>query len=245
MKLLYTSTLLFLVISFSYCQSPNTKVINGIPVINESISVDDFQKKMSEKQNAQLIDVRTPQEYAQGHLKNARNIDYNGSDFENQLNSLDKSKPVLVYCLSGGRSSSAASVMNKKGFMEVYNMTGGYLNWTNSGKPTETVSAPQTSAGMSLEEFNKTVQSENYVLVDFNATWCAPCKKLSPVLDELAEEKKDHLRLVKIDIDQNKELTKIKQIDNIPRLELYYKGKLIWTEEGYVDKAYILKETKL
>ena len=200
---------------------------------------------MNEKQNVQLIDVRTPEEFVKGHLKNARNIDYNGSDFEKQINSLDKSKAVFVYCLSGGRSANAAKLMNEKGFLEIYNMEGGYLKWTNAGKPTETAATVPVSMGMSLEEFNKKIISDNYVLVDFNATWCAPCKKLAPILDSLAEEKKDHLQLIKIDIDQNKELTRAKQIDNIPRLELYYKGKLVWTEEGYVDKAYILKETKL
>ena len=69
-----------------------------------------------------LIDVRTPQEYASQHIGNAVNIDINNSNFESQISSLDKNKPVYVYCLSGGRSAKAAQKMNELGFTEVYNL---------------------------------------------------------------------------------------------------------------------------
>jgi thioredoxin 1 len=146
----------------------------------QTISVEEFDKKLSATAEAQLTDVRTPEEYTNGHLKNAANIDYSSSDFENQLGKLDKSKPVMVYCLSGGRSSNAANKMQDMGFIQVYNMDGGIMKWNSSGKPIEKGSRPAKSNGMSMDEFNKMVASSTFVLVDYNAKWCEPCKKLLP-----------------------------------------------------------------
>ncbi len=81
-----------------------------------------------------VLDVRTPREYSQGHLPNAVNIDYLNSDFEKQLEALDKDKKYLVYCRSGQRSSEAVEVMKKKGFRNVTNMLGGITAWSG---PTE------------------------------------------------------------------------------------------------------------
>jgi rhodanese-related sulfurtransferase len=82
-----------------------------------------------------ILDVRTPQEYQQSHIKNAVNIDYNSENFENLLNELDKNKTVLVYCQSGNRSSIAANVMINIGFSDIYNMLGGISAWISAGYP--------------------------------------------------------------------------------------------------------------
>jgi len=73
-----------------------------------------------------LLDVRTPEEFAEGHIQGAVNIDIYDAQFSSQLDKLDKSKPVYVYCRSGARSSNASEMMKKKGFKEVYNLIGGY-----------------------------------------------------------------------------------------------------------------------
>jgi thioredoxin len=244
MKLQLCSLLLVISTVFSYSQSATLRPSNSGSGTT-TLTPDEFEKKMAAVPDVQLIDVRTPEEFKKGHLFKAVNIDFESREFEKQISTLDKSKPVFLYCISGGRSAEAAAVLFRDGFKETYVLLGGYLKWTKTAKPVFLSTDLPTNVGMSLDDFTKSVQSDQYVLVDFNATWCVPCKKMMPILDSLAEEKKDHLKLLKIDIDQNKELTHIKQIDNIPRLELYYKGKIVWTEEGYVDKAYILKETNL
>lgn len=76
-----------------------------------------------------IIDVRTPEEYAEGHLENAVNINYYDDDFKEQLSDLDKSKKVVVYCKLGGRSAKAAAVMDELGFEEVYDLDGGFTSW--------------------------------------------------------------------------------------------------------------------
>ncbi|MFC1552405.1 rhodanese-like domain-containing protein [Candidatus Latescibacterota bacterium] len=83
-----------------------------------------------------ILDVRTPKEYDSGHLANAINMDFNSSDFKEMLATLDKDKPYLVHCRSGGRSSNALKIMREMKFNKVYHMLGGILGWIKAGYPT-------------------------------------------------------------------------------------------------------------
>ena len=93
-----------------------------------------FQRMLAEKGAAQLLDVRTPEEFAGGRIAGAVNMDWNGGAFD--AAKLDPARPVMVYCRSGRRSASAASELCRSGFKEVYNLTGGILAWTEAGLPT-------------------------------------------------------------------------------------------------------------
>ena len=95
----------------------------------------EFAEKLKEMPTATIIDVRTIDEFSKGHLANALNYDWNEIEFDKQISSLDKSKPVFVYCLSGGRSSSAASKMRSEGFKTVYELDGGISQWSADGLP--------------------------------------------------------------------------------------------------------------
>lgn len=241
MKNILYVTALSLSVSIFSCQNTTTNVGQ----INTTISVDEFEKKLSEDKSVQLIDVRTPEEFSQGHLKGALNYNIRSDDFEKQIATLDKNKPVLVYCLSGGRSSTAAGNLGEKGFKEIYNMKGGIMKWNAANKPIDNGTASPSSGGMGLEEFTKLTNSKELVLVDYNAKWCVPCKKMAPMLDSFSEKRKDKLVLVKIDADENKDLLKEKKIEAIPVLELYKNGKLVWKHDGEIDEATLIKETKL
>ncbi len=82
-----------------------------------------------------ILDVRTPEEFAEGHIKGAINIDFYSPDFKRKLNELDRNKTYLVYCRTGHRSSIAAQMMVELGFKHVYNMNGGILEWKDRGYP--------------------------------------------------------------------------------------------------------------
>ena len=179
----YISFLCLLTGVFSCQNQANT---SNTKTINTSITVEEFEKKLSDG-NAQLIDVRTPEEYNQGHLKGALNYNINSSEFENQLSKLDKNKPVLVYCLSGGRSGSAAEMMADKGFTEVYNMQGGIMKWIAANKKLDEVIVSATNKGMTEADFNQLLKSDKFVLVDYNAKWCKPCLMMAPMLDVFME----------------------------------------------------------
>lgn len=76
-----------------------------------------------------ILDIRTPGEFKDGHLKAATNIDFNGDDFEKEIAKLDKKKPYLVHCRSGGRSTASLVAFKKLGFKNIYHLDGGILAW--------------------------------------------------------------------------------------------------------------------
>ncbi len=118
---------MILMVNMASCQSSNNSKSTDATV--QTVSVSDFAAKLKASTGAQLVDVRTPQEFAEGHLKNALNVNYNADDFAEQIAKLDKTKAVYVYCRSGGRSGSAVRQMQEMGFTEIYNMDGGILSW--------------------------------------------------------------------------------------------------------------------
>lgn len=80
----------------------------------------------NELNNVILVDVRTPEEYAVGHLENALNMNWYDSDFKEQIQSIDKNKTIYVYCKKGGRSAKAAKLLNSLGYKNVVDLQGGY-----------------------------------------------------------------------------------------------------------------------
>lgn len=82
-----------------------------------------------------ILDVRTPEEYASGHIDGAVNLDYRNSSFEAGVGALDPEKTYLVYCRTGVRGAAASEIMAKKGISKVSNMKGGITAWTTAGYP--------------------------------------------------------------------------------------------------------------
>ena len=116
-------TLLFVFI-FSltlFGQTPAKRVI-------KTVELDEIKTEIK-KNDFIILDVRTPEEFAAGHLKNAININYYDKDFAQRVSSLDKRKKVVVYCAVGGRGGQALTKMDALGFQYVLNMKGGYNAW--------------------------------------------------------------------------------------------------------------------
>ena len=100
----------------------------------ENLGVDAFEKKLSEDGSVQLLDVRTAEEFAAGHIAPAINIDWYSQSFLTEAKAaLDTQRPVLVYCRSGKRSAATSAKLAKAGY-SVFNLAGGYLAWTEAGK---------------------------------------------------------------------------------------------------------------
>jgi phage shock protein E len=83
-----------------------------------------------------ILDVRTPEEFAEGHLEGAIMIDFYEDDFADQIADLDPDVPYLVYCRSGNRSGQTAAIMEELGFADVSDVDGGIVSWFDSGLPT-------------------------------------------------------------------------------------------------------------
>ncbi len=99
------------------------------PAQVQNVDVAGF-KKLMQKPDVVILDVRTPQEVAQGAIKGAVNINLYDPNFEQEIEKLDKNKTYLVYCRSGHRSGIASQKMVAKGFGKVYNLEGGYIAWS-------------------------------------------------------------------------------------------------------------------
>ena len=84
-----------------------------------------------------VLDIRTPAEYAEGHLAGAKNIDFKAEDFEAKIGELDSGKAYVVHCKSGGRSSLSMQKFSAKGFTHILHMDDGYLGWTEAKLPVE------------------------------------------------------------------------------------------------------------
>ncbi len=122
MKTLILTFVLLIASAISYAQ---TTIQKGA----HTVGVEQF-KTFKNIEAKYLIDVRTPNEYKQGHIEGAKNIDYFSKDFKQQLEKLNKEVPVYVYCRSGGRSAKAMQIMKDMGFKTIYNLDGGYLAWS-------------------------------------------------------------------------------------------------------------------
>jgi rhodanese-related sulfurtransferase len=120
------SSILFLIATFLYACNTSNNVLD----------ITQFEQKLLDT-NIVLIDVRSPQEYTQGHIEGALNIDFYGDNFESEMKAIDQSKTILVYCKSGNRSGKAVSIIAKNNFKNVYDLSGGITNWIASGKSVE------------------------------------------------------------------------------------------------------------
>jgi rhodanese-related sulfurtransferase len=105
--------------------------IEGVEV--KLITAEEMQTIL-ELEDVQLVDVRTPTEYEEIRIANSQNIDYMSPTFDDDVSKLDKNKPIIVYCKSGGRSAKCAKKLKEAGFKKIYDLEGGISKWKHSDK---------------------------------------------------------------------------------------------------------------
>jgi len=108
----------------------------GQQLVYTTISVSDARAMLQFSSNVLVVDVRTTEEYAQGHLKGAINIPL--SDLPLRIGALEHNRPILVYCQTGIRGAQASTILVKAGFTKVFNLEGGITAWIDAGYPTIT-----------------------------------------------------------------------------------------------------------
>lgn len=237
MRNIFYLSIIILALIFNSCSK------NNLNSGSSNLSPVEFSDKIKELPDAPVIDVRTPEEFSKGHLENAKNIVLTGNDFEKQISVFDKSKPVFIYCLSGNRSASAASIMRSEGFKEVYELSGGIMKWGRANLPVtrENIQTENISSGMTRKQFDDKLVTDKLVLFDFYADWCAPCREIKPYLDEISKEMSDKVEIVRINVDENQELCRELKIDGIPDLKLFKNKSVVWSRSGYIEKKEIEK----
>ncbi|MCA6423239.1 MAG: thioredoxin fold domain-containing protein [Flavobacterium sp.] len=215
---------------FLSCQGQQTKTV-------QTVDVTAFAEKLKATDKAQLLDVRTPEEFKSGHIENATNVNWNSNDFVSKAENYDKSKPVFVYCKIGGRSVQAANRLAELGFKEIYNLDGGIMKWnaTENTKPSDKI------IGICDQEYAELIKSSDKVMIDFNAKWCAPCKKMNPYILKFQTEMADKIKIVQLDADENKTIVDQLKLDGLPVIIVYEKGKEVWRNVGYISEEELRK----
>jgi len=205
----------------------------------QTVNVDEFEKQLIAAKGEQIIDVRTAQEFEKYRIRSAKNIDFRSPNFRQDIEKLDKDRPVLVYCLSGVRSRAALMAFQNAGFKTVFNLDGGINAWSRAGKPID-----QDLSGkgeLPSKEYEQIISAQGYVLVDFYAPWCAPCKKMLPIVEELYNNYSDKFHLLTVDFDQNRLLAKEQNITSVPYLIIFKDGEKIWSKNCETTKEDIMK----
>lgn len=229
-------SLLFVVTIISSCQSQE-KSKGGL---SPNMAPKEFQQAFHENKEAILIDVRTPAELSRGLIEGAINMNINSPDFAERAARLDKNKTYFVYCLSGSRSAGAANYFHKIGISNVVNLSGGIMSWQRSGLPV--VGEGDIPDKISTADYQKMVNSNEKVLIDFYAPWCAPCVRMEPMLDEVQKESGDNLKIIRVNIDENKRLAKALGVYEIPIFKYYESGNEKWEHKGELDKQSLVSK---
>ena len=118
------------------CGVPAKEGVPSNEVVLKDVTVAEFEGLMQSLENPLLLDVRTPEAWAEGHLDGASHKDYWGDeDFDGCMQRIAKDRPVLVYCAGGGRSGLTAKELRAMGHHEVYNLEDGMAGWQEEGRP--------------------------------------------------------------------------------------------------------------
>ena len=95
-----------------------------------------------------------------------------------------------------------------------------------------------------MAKFSEIIASEKPVLIDFHAEWCGPCKVLSPIIQDVAKEMGDAVRVLKIDVDKNQSLSTKYQIKGVPTMMIFKNGELKWRQSGVLQREAIIAQLK-
>jgi len=93
-----------------------------------------------------------------------------------------------------------------------------------------------------METFKDIINSDLPVLVDFFATWCGPCKTMTPIINDLGKDFHGRARILKIDVDKNQEVSNKYEIKGVPTFIIFKKGKVVWRDSGVMDKSVLVQK---
>jgi thioredoxin 1 len=195
-------------------------------------------EQLIKKPGGVLLDVRTQNEFKNGHIANSGQINYYALDFRKRLLMLPKDEPIYLYCNTGWRSEKAARILVENGYKNVFNLELGIMDWELQNLPVAVApdAKPDTENKMEYEELVRFIDSGKPVFVDFYAPWCGPCRTMMPMIDELKTKYHGKINVVKVNVDASKKLVKEMKIQGVPFLALYNNGKPVYTKNGLTSR---------
>jgi rhodanese-related sulfurtransferase len=195
-----------------------------------------------EKGNGTLLDVRTKSEFDAEHIENSGQLNYYSSGFKRKLELLPDDQPILLYCNTGYRSRKAAEYLVKKGYTQVYNLEHGIMEWNVEDLPVVEGDKSQLNKEnmVKIDEYKQLISSESLVFIDFYAQWCAPCRKMMPMIDSLKTEYYDRIIIEKVNADVSKKLIRELELIGVPYFVLYRNDQLLYEKNGLVSREELI-----
>lgn len=197
-----------------------------------TLPLDAFYAKIKSVKSPQIIDARSPEEFALNHIEGSVNFNLQTENYAKYVAQLDNSKPVFLYAINTGRSTALAKELLKNGSSDVHDLEGGIAAWIGGGKPFYT----NLKSKLSLAEYQKIIADNNAVLVDIGSRYCGACKKVKPVLETIRAQYGTNLKIIEIDLEESPQvIADLKTVNVFPTLILYQNGKIIFKKDGLGD----------
>lgn len=201
---------------------------------NSLLELNDFKAKVGES-NAQVIDVRSEDEYKRAHIPNAINVASNDA-YNNVPNSFYPDLPTYIYGLTEMDATMAAQKLHALNFKDLYILKGGFGEWKGAGLPVETPKEKKIYENDTIP-FEVARNGSKLVVADFNAVWCKPCKMLEPYIHRLRDNRSDEVIVYSIDTDKRKDLMEEYQAYSIPLVLFMKNNKILYRSEGYMEET--------
>jgi thioredoxin len=201
-------------------------------------------KRLADAGNGIILDVRAPEEVASGYIANASTINFYDEDFVGKINLIPKDKEIYVYCKVGSRSAQAAEILRQNGFNMVFHLGKGLVEWEEKGYPLikTQIGKDEKIQEISLEDFKALLKTDKPVLIDFHTVWCAPCRKMAPIVDKIEEDFKGKAVVMRIDVDKSSDVGKAYNIKGVPVFILFKDGSEIWKHNGALSEEELIRQ---
>jgi len=204
---------------------------------NGKLAVQAFNEVASNN-NAQIIDLRPKAAFDSGHIANAASFAPNSQELEAYIDLLYKDIPVCIIGANEEDNAKLIGLLKSKGFKSINELDGGMLSWQNANLPISKTEPKKIYPNDTIA-FDDAILGEKLVMVDFNATWCKPCKMMQPSIDKVHDTRSSEVIVYSIDVDQFPQYNEKYQIQSIPLVLLFKNGKILHRSEGLLEESKI------
>lgn len=198
------------------------------------LDIDAFNQ-IASNNNAQIIDLRPKAEFDSGHIVNAASFVPNSPELDAYIDLLYKDVPVCIVGGSIEHNAKLIEALKYNGFKSINELNGGMSAWINAKLPIQKT-LPKKIYPNDTIKFDDAINGDKLVMVDFNATWCKPCKMMQPSIDRVHDERYNEVIVYSIDVDQFPQYNEKYQIKGIPLVMLFKNGKTLHRSEGYLEE---------
>jgi thioredoxin 1 len=204
---------------------------------NGKLDVQAFNQ-IASNNNAQIIDLRPKSVFDSGHIENAASFAPNSQELEAYVDLLYKDVPVCVVGGNEGENAKLIDLLKSKGFKSINELDGGMLSWQKANLPILKTEPKKVYPNDTIA-FDDAILGKKLVMVDFNATWCKPCKMMQPSIDKVHDTRSEEVIVYSIDVDQFPQYNEKYQIKSIPLVLLFKNGQILHRSEGLLEESKI------